>query len=160
MLLGGLREIICIRISSVTDYCHQYCCGFPISVCHCVNRQSPHFGKQFLLLLGFEDSVFVSLMDCSFFLAIGHTEQHRAVSEWWMDSRGKAPGKWKHIAGVQSEKGVRVQALETPRRKWRSRETKEPGEPQMLTRRELLDGEAVNGVSGCPPVKAERIERI
>lgn len=95
-------------------------------------------------------------MDCSFFLAIGHTEQQRAVSEWWMDSRGK----WKHIAGVQSEKGVRVQALETPRRKWRSRETKEPGEPQMLTRRELLDGEAVNGVSGCPPVKAERIERI
>lgn len=58
------------------------------------------------------------------------------------------------------------QRKESESKPWRPRgesgeaETKEPGEPQTLTRRELLDGEAVNGVSGCQPVKAERIERI
>ena len=67
---------------------------------------------------------------------------------------GKAPGMWKHIAGIQSKLGtgrfrahrreydVRVQALETRGRTGEA-ETKEPREPRTLTRREVLDGEVV-----------------
>lgn len=67
---------------------------------------------------------------------------------------GKAPGMWKHIAGVQSKLGtgrlrahrreydVRVQASEIRGRTGEA-ETKELREPWTLTRRELLDGEVV-----------------